>query len=117
MGEVRKADSGAASPPDETLCLVSVWGEAPRLRPQPRGQFPPAERLGAVEDKLDGGHEPPGHRGLLWHDGQLQVLPEGDSLQQCPVPGLQAGASLRAGAGLGVPVPAEQQAVIRSRGH
>lgn len=111
VGEVREADWGAALPPDEALCLVLVRGEAPRLRPQPRGQFPPAERLGALEDKLDGGHEPPGHRGLLWHDGELQIFPGGDSLQQCPLPGLQAGQSLRAGAGLGVPVPAEQQAV------
>lgn len=111
VGEVRKAEWGAAFPPDETLCLVLVWGEAPRLCPQPRGQFPPAEWLGALEDQLDGGHEPQGHRGLLWHDGQLQVFPGGDSLQQCPVPGLQAGQSLRAGAGLGGPVPAEQQAV------
>lgn len=114
VGAVRKADRGAAFPADEALCLVLVRGEAPRLRPQPGGQFPPAERLGALEDKLDGGHQPPRHRGLLRHDGELQIFPGGDSLQQRPVPGLQTGQSLRAGAGLGQPVPAEQQAVIYS---
>lgn len=109
VGEVGKTGHSATAAAYETLCLVSVWGKAPWLRPESCGKLPPSEWCCVVASELDGGHKPPWHHCLLRHDGQLPLFFGGHHLQQCRVSWDQADQSLGAGPFLGVSVSAEQQ--------